>query len=40
MGCDVLIAEIVAALWPKYDLLETATEKPSEEQGAQSGRAR
>ena len=32
-GCDMLIAEIVASLWPRYDLLNTATEKPAEEQG-------
>ena len=34
-GCDVLIAEIVAAMWPRYDLMDTATEKPPEQQGTQ-----
>ena len=27
-GCDVLIAEVAANYWPKYDLLESITEKP------------
>jgi hypothetical protein len=26
-GCDMLIAEIVAHMWPKYDLLESIQEK-------------
>jgi len=31
-GCDVLLAEIAANHWPKYDLLESITEE-SEVQG-------
>ena len=29
-GCDVLIVEIAANHWPRYDLLESITEKPAE----------
>ena len=34
-GCDILIAEIIASMWPKYDLLETASQKPTEEEGVE-----
>lgn len=29
-GCDVLIAEIAAGMWPKYDLLEAIRESEGE----------
>jgi hypothetical protein len=30
-GCDVLIAEIVTAVWPKYDLLESSPDVQPEQ---------